>query len=229
MLPSPKSSGTNNQTLPKRTTIHLIVSLTLLVSLFVAFPGVLLYRLARQTLTFPLDTKTAFPAQALKTYKQKNHLLKSNNLLDTVTYTQQELLAGCFEHVFRAGDRSILDPALEIHPSGITISATVYLFSVPVPRLLNTLLGHRLPVMNGRIRFYTRITANNRVIIEDGKPILRPRQVIFGKKEFPGELLFLARKILPRVFTKGLSDPIEKILLKEGEVVVYKATSSEPE
>lgn len=211
----------------KRSAIHLIVSLTLLVSLFLVLPGVLLHRIGRQILTFPTRNKSTFSPEALKSFRQKHLLLEGDFLINTVSYTQEELAAGYFEKIYAEDKQAILNPELTILPTGITISATVYLFSLPTPWPLNRLLENRFPVKDDRIALYSRIAVENQVIIEDQRPILRPKRIRMGKKEIPPELLFLGRKFIPSIFTKGLSDPIKKVVLKKGEMELYKAPEPE--
>jgi hypothetical protein len=213
--------------LSKRSAIHLIVSLTLLVSLFLVLPGVFLHRFGRQILTFPTQHKSTFSPEALKGFRQKHLLLERDYLINTVSYTQEELAAGYFEKIYTENNQAILNPELIIHPTGITISATVYLVSIPTPWPLNKLLESRFPVKDNRIALYSRITAENQVIIENQRPRLRPKRIHMGKKEIPPELMFLGRKLIPSIFTKGLSDPIEKVVLKEGEMELYKIPEPE--
>lgn len=211
----------------KRSTIHLIISLTLLVSLFLVLPGVFLHRFGRQILTFPTQQKSSFSPEALKGFRQKHLLLEKDFLIDSVTYTQEELAAGYFEKIYRENNQAILNPQLTILPTGISISATVYLFSIPTPWPLNKILENRVPVKDDRVALYSRITVENQIIIEDQRPILRPKRIHMGKKELPPELLFLGRKLIPGIFTKGLADPIKKVVLKKGEIELYKAPEPE--
>jgi hypothetical protein len=214
--------------LSKRSVIHLIVSLTLLISIFLVLPGVFLHRLGQEVLTFPTQHKNTFSPEALKSFRQKHLILQKDFLIDTITYTQAELAAGCFEKIYTGNNQAVLNPQLTILPKGITISATVYLISIPTPWPLNRLLESRFPVKNDRIALYSRITVENQVIVEDQRPILRPRRIHMGKKELPHELLFLGKKLIPSIFTKGLSDSIDRVVLKKGEMELYKAKAQEP-
>jgi hypothetical protein len=180
-------------------------------------------------LTLPTSHRQTISPQALKRFRQKQKLLQKNYSIYSVSYTQQELSAGYFEDFYKNPQRTkpILNPELIIHPSYITISATVYLFSIPAPWPFETLLAKRFPVTDNRIALYTRITVENNVRVEDKKPMLLPRRILLGKKEIPSELLFLGRKMIPDLFTKGLSDPVGKVFLGEGEMVIYKAPAVE--
>ncbi len=212
----------------KRSTFHLAVSLTLLILLFVVLPGVFAYRFGQQIFIFPTHYKRDFSPQALKQFKQKELLVKENFLIDEVAFSQEELRAGYFESFYQDGDQSILDPELKIRSSGITISATVYLFSIPIPwPPLSAHLRRWIPVTDDRIAFYARIAVVNQVAIENKKGILQPKWIKVGEKEIPRDLLFLGRIILPGIFTKSLPDPIEYVVLRVGKIVLHKLPVSE--
>lgn len=211
--------------MPKRSAIHLTISLSLLVFLFLVLPGIFLYRLSHKILITPTHRESAFSPQALKRFKQKHLILEGDNLINKISYSQEELLAGHFEKIYEEGKFTAMEPDMEVHASGVTISATIYLFSIPVPRSLDTILSRWFPVKNNRIALYTRITAENKVFIENRKMIYRPQQIILGKKGIPSELMFLGRKFLPRIFTRGLPGYIGRVVLKEQEMIVYKPSS----
>ncbi len=214
--------------MPKRSTFHLAISLTLLFSLFFVLPGVFIYQFGQQIFIFPTHHKRDFSPQALKRFKQKELLVKENYMVDEVSYTQEELKAGYFKNYYQEADQSVLDPELKIRSTGINISATVYIFSIPIPwPYLSTHLKRWFPVANDRIAFYARITLVNRVAIEKKKGILQPTWIKVGKKEIPHDLIFLGRIFLPGIFTKSLPGPIADVVLGEGEIVLHKQPLSE--
>ncbi len=195
--------------------------------MFLVLPGAFLYRFARQILTSPAKPECVISLQALKQFKQKRRLLEGNYVIDTVSYSQEELFAAHFESSREEGNLSSMGPDLKIHPSGITISATIYLFCIPVPRPLDAILSRWYPVKDGKIALYTRITVENQVFVENKRLIYRPKRIILGEKEIPSELLFLGRKFLPKIFTRGLPVSIGRVVLKEKEMIVYKPSPPE--